>query len=65
MIGIHLHDISGITDHLPPGKGELDFSVFLKYLPKDALIIMEAHNPALAQDLVASKKFLEGLGYGR
>jgi len=27
VIGIHLHDVVGISDHSPPGKGDLDWNI--------------------------------------
>lgn len=36
IIGTHLHDVVGLTDHYAPGLGEVDFSMVAAYLPDDA-----------------------------
>jgi sugar phosphate isomerase/epimerase len=41
MIGCHLHDVLGLTDHLAPGRGEIDFKKIASYLPKNAFKTME------------------------
>ena len=36
MIGTHLHDVVGTTDHYAPGLGSVNFDIVAKYLPDDA-----------------------------
>jgi len=33
MVGIHLHDICGISDHHAPGKGNMNWEMIAKHLP--------------------------------
>ncbi len=32
LVGLHLHDARGLTDHLPPGSGEIDFGALEPFL---------------------------------
>lgn len=41
MIGCHLHDVRGLTDHLAPGLGEIDFKWIKEFLPDDAFRTLE------------------------
>jgi len=41
MIGCHLHDVIGLTDHYAPGLGEIDFNHIAKYLPERAFRTVE------------------------
>ncbi len=34
ILGTHLHDVIGLTDHFAPGLGEMDFNMIAKYLPE-------------------------------
>jgi len=38
MIGVHLHDVIGLTDHQAPGSGEVDWAMVGNYLPANAII---------------------------
>ncbi len=43
IVGVHLHDVIGYRDHLPPsnGKGSVDFTAIRGYLPADAPLVYE------------------------
>ena len=41
ILGAHLHDVIGISDHHAPGLGELDFRMLAAYLPKEAFRTVE------------------------
>jgi sugar phosphate isomerase/epimerase len=41
MVGCHLHDVHGLTDHLAPGLGEIDFGMIADYLPDTAFRTLE------------------------
>jgi len=41
MIGIHLHDILGVTDHCCPGAGDLDWAMIASSLPPGMIKVCE------------------------
>jgi sugar phosphate isomerase/epimerase len=41
MVGIHLHDIIGISDHHAPGKGDMNWEMVAKYLPPGIVKVCE------------------------
>jgi sugar phosphate isomerase/epimerase len=41
MVGIHLHDVLGISDHHAPGTGNIDWEMVTKYLPPKILKVCE------------------------
>jgi len=41
MIGIHLHDVLGISDHRAPGKGDVNWEMVAKYLPQGVVKVCE------------------------
>jgi len=41
MIGIHLHEVLGISDHQAPGKGNMNWDMIAKYLPQRVLKVCE------------------------
>lgn len=51
LIGVHLHDLRGCSDHLAPGKGEFDFSLLRPYLAKATHKVLEVHQPEAAEEI--------------
>jgi sugar phosphate isomerase/epimerase len=41
MVGIHLHDVLGISDHHAPGKGNMNWEMVAKYLPPGIVKVCE------------------------
>ncbi len=41
MIGCHLHDVIGLTDHYAPGLGEIDFNFIANFIPDTAFRTLE------------------------
>ena len=41
MVGIHLHDIRGISDHHAPGKGNMNWEMIAKYLSRGVVKVCE------------------------
>ena len=52
MIGVHLHDVKGIEDHLVPGRGEIDFTRIAEHIPAGTLRTLEI-SPAATTDEIA------------
>ena len=41
MVGVHLHDVLGISDHHAPGKGDINWEMLVKYLPPKIVKVCE------------------------
>ena len=63
LIGMHLHDARGIDDHQPPGGGDVDFAMVRRYLPDNAIKIMEIRQAATEQEVRKALVFLKNKGY--
>jgi sugar phosphate isomerase/epimerase len=65
MLGMHIHDISGCSDHMAPSLGDFDFTRVTPYLRNDTIKVIEAHHPANGEDLKKSRAFLEEICHGK
>jgi sugar phosphate isomerase/epimerase len=64
LVGTHLHDCkeTGYNDHFAPGTGFIDYDMIKKYLPDQAIRIIEAHPKVSAEELQQGIKFLKKKG---
>jgi len=62
LVGVHLHDVNGYSDHHVPGIGEVDFDLLKKYLKKDTIKILEIHPRETEKDLMGGVDFLKNMG---
>jgi HAD superfamily hydrolase (TIGR01549 family) len=58
MIGAHLHDVIGVTDHYAPGLGEVDFTMVAKHLPENAFRTCEFQTFNTPEQVKAGLNFL-------
>ena len=60
LFGFHLHNISGLKDHLSPLTGEFDFSRISPYLSdKKILKIIETHQPSKPEEIQAALSYFK------
>jgi sugar phosphate isomerase/epimerase len=62
LVGIHLHDVRGLDDHLPPGKGEVDFDKLLAEVPAEAVRVLEVQTTASREELREGIRLLQDKG---
>jgi len=62
MIGIHLHDIRGICDHHAPGKGNMNWEMIAKYLPRGIVKVCEIGEWNDEEEMQGVVKFLQKKG---
>jgi sugar phosphate isomerase/epimerase len=62
MLGTHLHDVIGISDHRAPGMGEVDFRMVAGYIPKDAFRTLEVMNIITPEQVKTGLKNLVDTG---
>jgi len=58
MVGVHLHDIVGVQDHLAAGLGQIDWDMVARYLPAGALRTCEFQSSNSPEQVMAGVKFL-------
>jgi sugar phosphate isomerase/epimerase len=64
LVGLHLHDCkeTGYNDHFAPGTGFIDYEMIKRYLPDQAIRIIEAHPKVSAEELQQGIAFLKSKG---
>jgi len=62
LLGIHLHDIIGFSDHRTPGTGEIDFKIIGSYLNHHTIKVLEPHDISSRKDVMGSLSYLQNLG---
>jgi sugar phosphate isomerase/epimerase len=58
IVGVHLHDVVGVKDHLAAGVGQVDWEMVARYLPDDALRTCEFQSFHSAQEVAAGLAWL-------
>jgi sugar phosphate isomerase/epimerase len=62
IVGIHLHDIRGISDHQAPGKGNMDWEMVAKYLHAGIVKVCEIGEWNDEGQIEGAVKFLQKKG---
>ena len=62
MVGIHLHDIRGTSDHQAPGKGNMNWEMVAKYLPTGIVKVCEIGEWNDEEQMQGVIKFLQKKG---
>lgn len=62
LLGIHLHDIIGFSDHRSPGTGEINFEIISSYLNHHTIKVLEPHDISSREEVIASLSYLQDLG---
>ena len=62
MVGIHLHDILGISDHHAPGRGNMNWEMVAKYLPPRIIRVCEIGEWNDEEQMQGVVKFLQKKG---
>ncbi len=63
LVGAHIHDAAGASDHRPPGQGEIDFASLVQPLMADAVLrVLEFHPRVTRDEAAAGIEFLHARG---
>ena len=58
LAGMHIHDAIGISDHMPPGSGEIDFGSIIPYINMDIPKVLELHPRVTWEEAKKGVEFL-------
>lgn len=62
MMGVHLHDLIGMDDHLTAGQGTMNWDMVARYIPAGALRTCEFQNTHSPQQVADGLRWLAGKG---
>jgi sugar phosphate isomerase/epimerase len=62
IIGVHIHDVHGITDHLVPGQGDVNYGKIADRLPENCLKTLEIGPQARIEEIAKGLELLTGAG---
>jgi len=65
MLGVHLHDVAGMKDHLAAGQGQMRWDMVARRLPADILRTCEFQNTSSPEQVEAGLRFLAEKGLNR
>jgi sugar phosphate isomerase/epimerase len=61
-LGAHLHDVDGLADHRPPGRGDAGWTYVARGLPERALRVFEISQQMAEEQVAAFVGFLRNRG---
>ena len=64
IIGVHLHDVVGLSDHMAAGLGQIDWNMVASYLPAGSLRTCEFQSFNSPEQVAAGLKWLIAKGCG-
>jgi sugar phosphate isomerase/epimerase len=64
IIGVHLHDVVGLSDHMAAGLGQIDWNMVASYLPAGAQHTCEFQSSNSPEQVAAGLKWLIAKGCG-
>lgn len=62
IVGTHLHDVVGLSDHYSPGRGEVNFRKLAAYLPDEAVRTCEVQGFNTPRQIKNGMKYLVDAG---
>lgn len=65
LVGCHLHDASGLVDHMPPGQGQVAFEALASHLADVWPLVGEFSGRWSAEDIARGLEHVTRLGIGK
>lgn len=62
IVGAHIHDVIGITDHQVPGFGSVNYGKIVPYLPANCIKTLEIRPQASIEQIAAGLDILTSIG---